>query len=135
MWIEALAITGGTLVALWLVLVAVLFITRPDRSRLGDAARLIPDTLRLVRRLATDRTISLATRVPVWLLLAYLVSPIDLVPDFIPVVGYADDAILTSLILRRLIRQVGTDTLTQHWPGTADGLERLRRLLRIGDPN
>ena len=133
MWIEALVFTAGALVALWLVLIVVLFITRPDRSTLGDAARLIPDTLRLVRRLATDRTIPLGTRVPVWLLLAYLVSPIDLVPDFIPVVGYADDAILTSLILRRLIRKVGTDKLTQHWTGTADGLARLRRLLRIAE--
>jgi uncharacterized membrane protein YkvA (DUF1232 family) len=135
MWIEALAVTAGALVVVWLVLIAVLFITRPEQSTLADAARLIPDTLRLVRRLATDRRIPLATRIPVWLLLAYLVSPIDLVPDFIPVVGYADDAILTSLILRRLIRKVGTDKLTQHWPGTADGLERLKRLLRIGDAN
>lgn len=135
MWIEAIAITAETLVALWLALIVVLFITRPDRSTLTDAARLIPDTLRLVQRLATDRTIPLGTRVPVWLLLTYLVSPIDLVPDFIPVVGYADDAILTSLILRRLIRKVGTDKLNQHWPGTVDGLERLKRLLRIDDPN
>jgi uncharacterized membrane protein YkvA (DUF1232 family) len=135
MWIEALVFTAGALVALWLVLIVVLFITRPDRSTLGDAARLIPDTLRLVRGLASDGTIPLATRIPVWLLLVYLASPIDLVPDFIPVVGYADDAILTSLVLRGLIRKVGTDKLTQHWAGTADGLERLRRLLRIGDAN
>ncbi len=135
MWIKALAVTVATLFVVWLVLIAVMFITRPERSTLTDAARLIPDTLRLVRRLATDPTIPLVTRIPVWLLLVYLASPIDLVPDFIPVIGYADDAILTSLILRRLIRKVGTDTLTQHWPGTADGLERLRRLLRINDPS
>jgi uncharacterized membrane protein YkvA (DUF1232 family) len=133
MWVEALAITAGAMVVLWCVLIAVLFITRPEQSTLADSARLVLDTLRLVRRLANDPTIPFVTRMPVWLLLAYLISPIDLVPDFIPVIGYADDAILTSLILRRVIRRVGTDKLTQHWPGTADGLERLRRLLRIVD--
>jgi uncharacterized membrane protein YkvA (DUF1232 family) len=91
----------------------------------------IPDTLRLVRKLATDRTIPLATRIPVWLLVAYLASPVDLVPDFVPVVGYADDAILTALVLRRLVRKVGPDKLAEHWPGTPDGLDRLRRLLRL----
>jgi uncharacterized membrane protein YkvA (DUF1232 family) len=113
----------------------VLYLTRPDESTLVDAARLIPDTFRLVRKLATDRTIPLATRIPVWLLLAYLASPIDLVPDFLPVVGFADDAIITSLVLRRLIRKVGADKLTEHWPGTPEGLDRMRRLLRVPNSN
>jgi uncharacterized membrane protein YkvA (DUF1232 family) len=124
-------VAAVALVVVWVGFVAVLFVTRPDESTLADTARLIPDTFRLVRRLATDRTISLATRLPVWLLVAYLASPIDLVPDFIPIVGYADDAILTSLVLRHLIRRAGPDKLTEHWPGTPDGLDRLRRLLRL----
>jgi uncharacterized membrane protein YkvA (DUF1232 family) len=125
-----------TLVAfavVWLGFVALLFVTRPDNTSLADSARLIPDTFRLVRRLATDRSIPLATRLPVWLLVAYLASPIDLVPDFIPIIGYADDAILVALVLRRLIRRTGPDKLTQHWPGTPDGLDRLRSLLRVRD--
>jgi len=134
MWIEVAAITVGAIVAVLVALVALLYVTRPDESTLADAARLVPDTFRLVRRLSTDRTIPIATRLPVWLLLVYLASPIDLVPDFLPVVGYADDAILTSLVLRRLIRRVGPAKLAQHWPGTADGLDRMSRILRIPPP-
>lgn len=125
-----LVIVAAFLVA-WLALVALLFLARPEQSTLADSARVIPDTLRLVRALATDRTLPLATRLPVWLLVAYLISPIDLIPDFIPVIGYADDAILTSLVLRRLIRRAGPAKLTEHWRGTPDGLDQLKRLLRI----
>jgi uncharacterized membrane protein YkvA (DUF1232 family) len=106
---------------------------RVSGSRTELSARLIPDTLRLVRRLASDRTIALTTRIPVWLLFAYLASPIDLIPDFIPVIGFADDAIVTSLVLRWFLRRVGTDKLAEHWPGTPEGLERLGQLLRIDD--
>jgi uncharacterized membrane protein YkvA (DUF1232 family) len=131
MWIAAVAGIVGAFLLVWLVLVVVLYATRPDAATLADTARLIPDTFRLVRRLATDRTIPFRTRLPVWVLLAYLASPIDLVPDFVPVIGYADDAIITSLVLRRLIRQAGVEKLTEHWPGTSDGLDLLTRLLRV----
>ena len=121
----------AALVVLWLLLVAVFFAARPKDANVKDALRLLPDTLRLVKRVATDRTIPLGTRLPVWLLLAYLVSPIDLVPDFVPVIGYADDVIITSLVLRHVVRRAGSDKLAEHWPGTADGLDALRSLLRV----
>ena len=108
-----------------------LYIARPDGTTVHDTIRLLPDTIRMVRGLATDRAIPLRTRIPVLFLVVYLASPIDLVPDFIPVVGYADDAIITSLVLRRLIRSAGTERIRAHWPGTADGFDRLCRLLRI----
>ena len=119
------------IVIVWALFVAVLWLRRPEDSTLTETARILPDTLRLVSRLARDRTIPRSTRLPAWFLLAYLASPIDLIPDFVPVVGYADDAILTSLVLRRLIRGAGDAKLAQHWPGTAEGLETLRRVLRI----
>jgi uncharacterized membrane protein YkvA (DUF1232 family) len=56
------------------------------------------------------------------LLLAYLAIPIDLVPDFVPVLGYADDAIIVSLMLRSVVRRAGAPVLRRHWPGTDDGL-------------
>jgi uncharacterized membrane protein YkvA (DUF1232 family) len=99
---------------------------------LRDAMRLLPDTLRLVRRLAADRSIPLGARISVWLLLVYMASPIDLIPDFVPVIGYADDAILVSFVLRRLIRRAGPEKLREHWPGSPEGLETLRRVLRLG---
>jgi uncharacterized membrane protein YkvA (DUF1232 family) len=124
----------GVLAALWAAFVAVLLVTRPDGTTVRDTARLLPDTVRLTKRLATDRTIPLRKRLPVWFLVAYLASPIDVIPDFLPVIGYADDAILTALVLRHLIRRAGSDKLTEHWPGSAEGLAQLRRILRLRAP-
>lgn len=126
--LTALAATLG----LWAVFVTVLFVRRPDKAMLVMAVRLLPDTFRLVGRLARDRTVPRSARVPLWLLLAYLALPVDLVPDFVPVIGYADDAILISLVLRRLIRRTGYDKLIEHWPGTVEGLDVLRSVLRLG---
>ena len=80
-----------------LLLVALLWRARPDELTARDALRLLPDVLRLVRRLAADRTLPRGVRLRLWLLLAYLLSPIDLVPDFIPVFGQIDDALLVPL--------------------------------------
>ena len=61
----------------------------------------------------------------------YLAVPIDLVPDFVPVVGYADDAIITSFVLRHVIAQAGPSKLREHWPGSREGLATLMRILRL----
>jgi uncharacterized membrane protein YkvA (DUF1232 family) len=104
----------------------------PDRETIRATVRLLPDSLRLLRRLTTDRAIPLRTRILVWVLIAYLASPIDLVPDFIPVLGYADDVIIASIVLRHVVRRAGAAKLREHWPGSPDGLAQLQRLLRIG---
>jgi uncharacterized membrane protein YkvA (DUF1232 family) len=72
-------------------------------------------------------------RIRLALLLAYLALPIDLIPDFIPVLGYADDAIIVALVLRSVSRSAGSDALAEHWPGTPEGLAALRRLCRLPD--
>lgn len=116
---------------MWLGLLAYLAVTRPDTATIKGALQLLPDTLRMIRRLATDKSLPLSTRRPVWLLVGYLAVPIDLVPDFIPVLGYADDVILVAVLLRRLARKAGPAKLAQHWPGEPDGLANLQRLLRL----
>lgn len=58
----------------------------------------------------------------------YLASPIDLIPDFIPVLGFADDAITVTAVLRGVVRRAGLDTVRSHWPGTDDGFAALTRL-------
>ena len=121
------------LVIVWGALVTALLVVRPKGTRLGEAVRLLPDTLRLVARLSKDRTLPLRVRVRVWLLLVYLASPIDLVPDFVPVIGYADDAIVTYLALRSVIRAAGPDVVIEHWPGSPETLAALCSLLRIHD--
>jgi uncharacterized membrane protein YkvA (DUF1232 family) len=123
----ALTIANG-LVLTYLVLLGALLVVRPKGSPLGEALRLLPDLLRLLRRLAGDRSVPRAVRVRLWLLLGYLAIPIDLVPDFVPVLGYADDAIIVSLVLRSVVRRAGAPVVRAHWPGTDDGLAALGRL-------
>jgi uncharacterized membrane protein YkvA (DUF1232 family) len=113
---------------LYLGLLGTLLLARPRGNLLGETLRLLPDLLRLMRRLAADSDVPHAVRVRLWLLLGYLAIPIDLVPDFVPVLGYADDAIVVALVLRSAVRRAGAPVIHRHWPGTDDGLAALTRL-------
>lgn len=130
-WWWTLAGVLGGLLLLWLALMAALWAARPDDVRLPELLRLLPDIVRLLRRLATDRTLPRGIRIRLWLLLGYLALPIDLVPDFVPVLGYADDAIIVALVLRSVTRRAGPQALDRHWPGSAEGLSALRRVARL----
>jgi uncharacterized membrane protein YkvA (DUF1232 family) len=112
----------------YLGLLAALLAAGPKGKLLGEALRLLPDLLRLQRRLAADSSVPRAARVRLWLLLAYLAIPIDVVPDFVPVLGYADDAIIATLVLRSVVRRAGAPAVRRHWSGTDDGLAALARL-------
>jgi uncharacterized membrane protein YkvA (DUF1232 family) len=125
-WKILLGATCSMLVA-WLLLVVLLFFLRPKGSLVQEAARLLPDVLQLLRRLSTDRSLPKGVRIRLWLLFAYLAMPIDLVPDFLPVIGYADDAIIVCAVLRSIVRRAGPDSIRRHWPGTQDGLAVLWR--------
>lgn len=87
----------------------------------------------LLRRLSTDRRLPRGVRIRLALLLTYLIMPLDLIPDFIPILGYADDAIIVALALRSITRRAGPEALDEHWPGTTEGLRALRRLAGIRD--
>lgn len=126
-WLIPLSVIGG-IALMWLALVVVLWFSKPDESGLRDAMRLLPDVVRLIKRLAVDPETPRSIRIRLALLLAYLALPIDLIPDFIPVLGYADDAVIVALVLRSVTRRAGPDALAKHWPGTPDGLTALRRL-------
>lgn len=128
-----LAVSGGVVLA-WLALITVLIILRPRKGLLREALRLLPDLLRLLRRLAADPTLPRGVRLRLALLLAYLALPIDVVPDFIPVVGYADDVIIVTVVLRSIVHRTGTDAVRQHWPGTDDGFTALCRLTGLAPP-
>lgn len=122
----------GCLLGLWAVLVVTLLVAgRAQERRVGlvEAMRLLPDVLRLVRRLAVDPALPRRVRWTLWALLGYLVMPLDLVPDVIPIAGQADDAILVALVLRSVVRAAGPEALERHWPGTPDGLRVVRRLV------
>jgi uncharacterized membrane protein YkvA (DUF1232 family) len=129
-WSIALGGAGG-LVLIWAVLVAALWLTKPGEYDVKEALRLLPDVLRLIKRLAADPQTPRGVRVRLALLLVYLALPIDLIPDFVPVLGYADDAIIVALVLRSATRRAGADSLAKHWPGTPEGLASLKRLCRL----
>jgi uncharacterized membrane protein YkvA (DUF1232 family) len=123
---------GGGLLVLWLLLVLLLWRARPDELRAREALRLLPDVVRLVRRLAADRALPRGVRLRLWTLLGYLLLPIDLVPDVLPVVGYADDVVVVAWALRSVVRRAGADALERHWPGSPAGLAVISRLTRVG---
>jgi uncharacterized membrane protein YkvA (DUF1232 family) len=91
----------------------------------------VPDLVRLIRRLMADATTPRSVRVVLGCLLIYLLLPIDVVPDFIPVIGVADDVILVAIVLRWAGRRVGLDDLERHWSGDPGDFEVLRRLLGV----
>jgi uncharacterized membrane protein YkvA (DUF1232 family) len=126
------AVVAGP-VLVWLALIATLWRTRPDEHRVREAMRLLPDLLRLLKRLAADSSLPRGARWRLWLLIGYLAMPIDVIPDFVPVLGYADDVIVTALALRSVVRRAGEDTIARHWPGTAEGLTAVLRLAGVSD--
>ena len=119
---------GLALLVGWLALVVTLWIARPTDNVLKESLRLLPDLVRLIARLAKDSSQPRGVRIRLGLLLAYLAFPIDLIPDFVPVLGYADDIIIVLITLRSVIRLVGEAPLRQHWPGTPSGFEAVVRL-------
>jgi uncharacterized membrane protein YkvA (DUF1232 family) len=131
MWWQPLISLAAGVAALYLLVIILLWRAHrrdPDTTTLRDALRLLPDLLRLLRRLAADPSLPRGVRVRLLVLLGYLASPIDLIPDFIPVLGYADDAIVVAISLRSVTRHAGPDAIARHWPGTPSGLQLVLRL-------
>lgn len=136
MWWDMLIALGAGILAGWLALLVALVLMRPKGALLAEAVRLLPDLLRLLRRLAADSKLPRGVRARIVLLMVYLALPIDLIPDFLPVVGYADDAIIVAFVLRSVVRGAGIEAVRAHWPGTESGfaaLARLTGLHRAGD--
>jgi uncharacterized membrane protein YkvA (DUF1232 family) len=127
-WWDAAIGLGVAVLAGWLALVVGLLLVRPKGPVLAEAVRILPDALRLLRRLAADRTLPRGVRVRLGLLMVYLAVPVDIIPDFIPVLGYADDAIIAAAVLRGVVRRAGLPAVRGHWPGSDDGFAALCRV-------
>jgi uncharacterized membrane protein YkvA (DUF1232 family) len=127
-WLDLLIGAGTALLLAWVALIVALVLARPRGALLREALRLLPDVLRLIRRLAADPDLPSGVRIRLGALLVYLALPIDLIPDFIPVLGYADDAIIVTAVLRSVVRRAGIGAVRAHWPGTDDGFAALARL-------
>ena len=132
-WQILLGIAAG-LVVVWVAMVATLYLIarrEEDPIRQRDLLRLVPDVLRLLRRLAADPSLPRGVRWRLSALVVYLVLPFDLIPDFIPVVGYADDAVIVALGLRWVVKAAGVEALDRHWTGTPQGLTVVKRLAGV----
>ena len=131
-WMIPIGIVSA-LAVIWLILAVTFWLVRP-KANMQDLIRLLPDVLRLLKRLAADPELPRRIRIALVALIAFVVSPIDLIPDAIPVIGFADDVVLVGLVLRWISRTAGRDALARHWPGTPDGLATLCWLCGLPDP-
>jgi uncharacterized membrane protein YkvA (DUF1232 family) len=126
-WNALIGLAVGLFLA-WVALLVLVWRATPSEKPLSEALRILPDVARLLAQLARDPSVPRRVRVRLWLLLGYLALPFDLIPDFIPVIGYADDVVLVGLVLRSVIRTAGDGAVRLHWRGTDDGLAVVERL-------
>jgi len=128
-WWEWLVISLGIFLAIYAAFIAWLVL----RGRREDArafATFIPDCIVLVTRLARDPRVPRRRKFLLFAVVAYLSLPFDLVPDFIPVAGQLDDAIIVALVLRQFIRAGGEPMMRELWPGPERSLALILRLAR-----
>ena len=126
---EALIAALAILVLIWLVLVIAL-IAFGKRALAREIAALVPNLVRLFSGLMRDPRVPRRAKVVLGATVLYLAMPIDLVPDFIPVAGQLDDAIVAAFALRYVIGTTPREVVTEHWPGDPEMLRRLLALAR-----
>jgi uncharacterized membrane protein YkvA (DUF1232 family) len=120
----------GVAAAVWIVAVVVLFLAG-RRLAARELAALLPNLVRMCRTLLRDPRVPLGSKILVGLTVVWFVSPIDLVPEFIPVLGPVDDAIVAAFVLRHLVKRAGPEIVAGAWPGDPATLERMLRLAGV----
>lgn len=116
-------------IALWVLFLAIFWIVRPKGVPIASLLRLVPDVLRLLRSVLGDRSVPLDVRLVLVGLVAWIVSPIDLIPEFIPVIGPLDDIVVAVAALRYVRRRLGVAELRRRWTGSPEAFELLTRVI------
>ena len=126
-WWMWLILSVAIVAVVWLALVgALLLVGRREEAR--ALATFIPDCIVLVTRLARDPRVPRRRKLLLLALVGYLALPFDLVPDFIPVAGQLDDAIIVAFVLRSFVRTSGVGLIGELWPGPQQSLDLILRL-------
>lgn len=126
---RGLLIAVACTLVLWLLAILVL-VALGRRSQARELVTVLPNLVVLFRGLLTDPRVSRSSKGWLWFALAWCVSPIDLIPEFVPVAGPLDDAIVAALVLRHVLRRTDRAVLADHWRGDPNTLDAIIRLGR-----
>ena len=96
------------------------------RQLAKDAVLLVPNFVKLVARLLADPRVPRRSKIALGMAAAYVASPIDLLPEFLPVLGWLDDLLILSYVLDRVIQRAGPELVEEHWDGPGDLLGLIR---------
>lgn len=96
---------------------------RDARAIAGEAILMIPNIVKLLSRIARDPRVSVKRKAFAAAAMLYVVSPIDLIPDFVVGIGRFDDMIVVAIALNHLIDGAGRALVEEHWDGSADSLD------------
>lgn len=127
-WSTWLVIGVAAIAASWAVLVVLA--ARLPEGTLKDPAAFLPACATTVRRLRADPRVPRRARIAVGIALIWVLSPIDLIPEFLPVIGPLDDVVVVALALRYAARQVPRSVLLEAWPANPSVIERLLGAVR-----
>ena len=127
--IRTLLLALAVFAILYVVAIAALFLTG-RRTAAREVATLLPNLVLLFKDLVRDPRVPPGSKILLVAGVLWVASPIDLIPEFIPVLGPLDDAVVAALILRHVLRTAGRDVVVEHWRGDPATLERLLRLSR-----
>jgi uncharacterized membrane protein YkvA (DUF1232 family) len=117
------------LIALWVILLVLFWILRPRGVPVRELLGLVPDLVRLLRSIIGDASAPADVRVVLGLLIVWILSPIDLIPEFIPVLGPIDDVVVAVVAMRYVRRRLGIDDLRRRWTGSDEGFALLIRVI------
>jgi uncharacterized membrane protein YkvA (DUF1232 family) len=131
--VRTLLVSLAVAVGVWLLLIGGLFLAG-RRVAARQLLRAIPDMILLCRGLLRDSRVSLGSKILLGLAIVWLISPIDLVPEFLPVIGPLDDVIVVGLVLRHLLHRAGEGVIREHWRGDAATLDLVLRIAGHGRP-
>ena len=126
---RTLLIALGVAIGVWVIAVVALLVAG-RRTAASELATLLPNLILLFRGLVRDPRVPRGSKIWLGIAIAWFVSPIDLIPEFIPVLGPLDDAVVAALVLRHVLRRAGRGVVTEHWRGDPATLDTILRVAR-----